>query len=101
MRSGILAAATRVGEGFRPPRRSWFWLGVILMTLSFGIYPAYALMVFSPISWWDKFAVVVGLAAISWSMFLVGSAFAGKQGLAQLRQRFSSWRVRRGTPVDR
>jgi hypothetical protein len=101
MRTGILAAATRVSKGFRRPGRSWFWLGVTLMTLSFGIYPAYALMVFSPMSWWDKFAVAVGLAAISWSMFLVGSAFAGQKGLAHLRQRFSSWRVQRGTPVDR
>jgi hypothetical protein len=71
------------------------------MTLSFGIYPAYALIVFSPMSWWDGVAIAVGLAAISWSLFLVGSAFAGKKSLAQLRQRFSSWRVHRGTPVDR
>src|SRR6266436_5017537 len=99
MRTGILAAATRVSKGIRRPGRSWFWPGVALMTLSFGIYPAYALMVFSPMSWWDKFAVAVGLAAISWSMFLVGSAFAGQKGLAHLRQRFSSWRVQRGTPV--
>jgi hypothetical protein len=50
-------------------------------------------------SWWDRFAVAVGLAAMSWSMFLVGSAFAGKKGLAQLRQRFSSWRVH-GEPLS-
>jgi hypothetical protein len=101
MRARLLAAASLVGTGFRRPGRSWFWLGITLMTLSFGVYPAYALMVFSPMSWWDKFAVAVGLAAISWSMFLVGSAFAGQKGLAQLRQRLSSWRVQRGTPLDR
>jgi hypothetical protein len=101
MRTGILAAVTQVSKGFRRPGRSWFWLGVTLMTLSFGIYPAYALMVFSPMSWLDKFAVAVGLAAISWSVFLVGSAFAGKKGLAQLRQRLSSWWVQRGTSLDR
>ena len=101
MRTGILAVMTRLSRGFRRPGCLWFWLGVTLMTLSFGIYPAYALMVFSPMSWWDKFAVVVGLAAISWSMFLVGSAFVGQKGLAHLKERFSSWRVQRGTAVDR
>jgi hypothetical protein len=75
---------------FRRPRRSWFWLGVILMALSFGIYPAYPMVVFLPISRWDKVGVAVGMAAISWSMFFVGSGFVGKKGLAYLKQRFSS-----------
>jgi hypothetical protein len=72
-------------------RRSWRLLfGVILMALSFGIYPAYPMVAFLPISRWDKAGVAVGLAAISWSMFLVGSVVVGKKGVDHLRQRFFS-----------
>jgi hypothetical protein len=78
-----------------------FWLGVVLMALSFGIYPVYPWVAFLPMSWLDKVGVAAGLAAISWSMFLVGSLFAGKKGLAYLKQRFSSWRVSQGLPVGR
>jgi hypothetical protein len=93
MRATILAAVSRGRNGFSRPRRSGFWLGVVLMALSFGIYLAYPWVAFLPMSWVDKVGVAAGLAAISWGMFLVGSAFAGKKGLAYLKQRFSSWRV--------
>jgi hypothetical protein len=72
-------------------RGSWRLLfGVILMALSFGIYPAYPMVAFLPISRWDKAGVAVGLAGISWSMFLVGSVVVGKKGVDHLRQRFFS-----------
>jgi hypothetical protein len=93
MRATILAAATRGRSGFGRPRRLGFWLGVVLMALSFGIYPVYPWVAFLPMSWLDKVGVAAGLAAISWSMFLVGSLFAGKEGLVYLKQRFSSLRV--------
>jgi hypothetical protein len=53
-------------------------------------------VVFLPISRWDKAGVAVGLAAISWSMFLVGSVLVGKKGLTELRQWLSSRRLHAG-----
>lgn len=76
----------------RRPRRLSFWLGVILVALSFGIYPAYPIVAFLPISWWSKGGVAVGLLAVSWGMFCVGSVLVGKKGLAYLKRRMSSRR---------
>ena len=93
MRATIAAAAASGRNGFGRPRRSGFWLGVVLMALSFGIYPVYPFVAFLSMSWLDKLGVAAGLAAISWSMFLVGSVLAGKEGLVHLKHRFSSWRA--------
>lgn len=93
MRATISAAAARARTGFGRPRRPGFWLGVILMALSFAVYPAYHLVAVFPMSWAGKVGVAAGLVAISWSMFLVGSLFAGEKGLARLRQRLSAWRA--------
>jgi len=68
------------------PGRASFWLGAILILLSFGIYPAYPLVPFLPISLWQKGGVGVALAALSWAMFLAGSALVGKKGLAYLKR---------------
>ena len=76
----------------RPPQGLSFWLGVILMALSFGIYLAYPVVLFLPISAWRKGEVAVGLAAVSWGMFLVGSVLVGKKGVAYLKRRFFEWR---------
>jgi hypothetical protein len=72
----------------RPPQGLSFWLGVILMALSFGIYPAYPVVPFLPISAWRKGEVAMGLAAVSWGMFFVGSVLVGKKGVAYLKRRF-------------
>jgi hypothetical protein len=72
----------------RPPLGLSFWLGVILMALSFGIYPAYPVVPFLPISAWRKGEVAMGLAAVSWGMFFLGSALVGKKGVAYLKRRF-------------
>jgi len=72
----------------RPPQGLSFWLGVILVVLSFGIYPAYPVVPFLPISAWRKGEVAVGLLAVSWGMFFVGSVLVGKKGVAYLRRRF-------------
>ena len=64
----------------RPPQGLSFWLGVILMALSFGIYPAYPVVPFLPISAWRKGEVAMGLSAVSWGMFFVGSVLVGKKG---------------------
>src|SRR5437867_10279903 len=72
----------------RPPQELSFWLGVILMALSFGIYPAYPVVPFLPISAWRMGEVAVGLSAVSWGMFFVGSVLVGKKGVAYLKRRF-------------
>jgi hypothetical protein len=79
-------------EAPRPRRRSFFGLGVILMGLSFGIYLAYPVVPFLPISAWNKGGVAVGLSIVSWGMFGLGFALAGKEGLTYLKRRFSSRR---------
>jgi hypothetical protein len=58
------------------------------MALSFGIYPSYPVVPFLPISVWRKGGLVVGLSAVSWGMFFVGSVLVGKKGVAYLKRRF-------------
>jgi hypothetical protein len=72
------------------------WLGASLMALSFGIYLAYPVVLFLPISGWGKGGVAVGLSLVSWTMFLVGSVMAGKEAVAHLRERFSRQKARPG-----
>ncbi len=72
------------------------WLGAGLMALSFGIYLAYPVVLFLPISGWAKGGVAVGLALVSWGMFFLGSMLAGKEGVAYLRRRFLARRARPG-----
>jgi hypothetical protein len=70
----------------KPPSRASFWVGGILILLSFGIYPAYRLVPFLPISLWQKGAVGIALATMSWAMFLAGCALVGKNGVAYLKR---------------
>jgi hypothetical protein len=79
----------------RPPQGLSFWLGVILMALSFGIYPAYPVVPFLPISAWRKGAVAIGLSALSWGVFFAGSMLAGKNGVAYLKRRLFERREHR------
>jgi hypothetical protein len=72
----------------RPRRRFSFWLGAMLMALSFAIYPAYPVVPFLPISIWHKEEVGMGLSAVSWGMFIVGPMLVGKKGVAYLKRRF-------------
>ena len=76
----------------RPPQGLSFWLGVILMALSFAIYPAYPAVPFLPISAWHKGEVAVGLLAVSWGMFLAGTMLVGKKGVAYIKRRYFEWR---------
>jgi hypothetical protein len=87
--SGHGREATRSIVKFRrPPQGLAFWLGVILLALSFGIYATYPVVPFLPISAWRKGEVAIGLSAVSWGMFLLGSALVGKNGVAYLKRRF-------------
>ena len=56
-----------------------------MVVLSFGIYPAYPLMPFLPISLRQKGGIGIALAAVSWATFLAGSALLGRKGLAYLK----------------
>ena len=71
-------------------RQLSFWLGVTLIALSFGIYPAYPMMAFVPISLWNKAGAAVGLSAVSWGMFGAGCMLLGKERLARLKRRLFS-----------
>ena len=39
-----------------------------------------------------KGEVAMGLSAVSWAMFFVGSVLVGKKGVAYLKRRFFEWR---------
>jgi hypothetical protein len=69
-----------------PQSRASLWAGGLLILLSFGIYPAYPLVHFLPISLWQKGGVGIGLAALSWSLFFAGFALVGKRGMAHLKR---------------
>ena len=73
-----------------PPSRVSLWTGGILILLSLGIYQAYPLVPFLPISLWQKGGVGMALATMSWAMFLAGFALAGKKGVAYLKRRLFS-----------
>ena len=81
------------------PGRMSFWLGVTLMTLSFGIYSAYPLVPYLSIPPWQKGSVGIGLAAVSWGMFFAGSALVGKKGLIYLKRRLP-WQKESSTRPD-
>ena len=59
---------------------SHFWIGVALMVTSFALYPVYALIAFLPLSPDGKIACGLGGWILSWSLFALGSALAGKEG---------------------
>ena len=65
---------------------SQFWIGVAFMATSFALYPAYALIAFLPISTASKIGCGLAGWMFSWSLFAVGSALAGKEGVRYLRE---------------
>ena len=76
------------GENRESTKGFSFGLGVVLMALSFGIYLAYPLIPFLPISTTAKVAVAVVGSVASWSIFFVGSLLAGRAGRVYLRRFF-------------
>lgn len=74
-----------------------FWLGIVLMVLSFSVYPGYGLIVALPLTATGKMEVGVAAWATSWGCFALGSALAGAEGVEFLRRVFR----RRTTSSDR
>src|SRR6266852_1411046 len=72
-----------------------------LMALSFGIYPEYPVVSFLPISAWRKGEVAMGLSAVSWGMFFVGSVLVGKKGVAYPSDASSSGGGTNGVATER
>jgi hypothetical protein len=62
-----------------------FWIGVALMATSFALYPAYALIAFLPIPPASKIACGLAGWMFSWSLFALGSALAGREGVRYLK----------------
>jgi hypothetical protein len=56
------------------------------MATSFALYPAYALIAFLPISATSKIACGLAGWMFSWSLFAIGSALAGKEGVRYLKE---------------
>jgi len=62
-----------------------FWIGVACTATSFALYPAYALIAFLPISTESKIACGLAGWMLSWTLFALGSALAGKEGVRYLK----------------
>ncbi|HSD11370.1 MAG TPA: hypothetical protein VLF14_10310 [Candidatus Binatia bacterium] len=63
-----------------------FWIGVVLMATSFALYPAYLLIAFLPITAEGKIECALVGWMLSWSLFALGSALAGKEGVRYVRE---------------
>ena len=78
------------------PRRypARFIAGVVLIVISFLVYPAYPLtLLFLPASVRVKIDVIVALSLLSWAVFGIGIFLAGFQGYEWLKEH---WKRRVG-----
>lgn len=76
-----------------PGERGAFWLGVVLMTASFAIYPAYLVIALLPLPMSVRVAMAVVASIISWAIFFAGSFISGRRGVEYVRRLFSGDRV--------
>ena len=65
-----------------------FWTGIVLMVLSFAVYPGYGIIVSSPLSPTVKLEAGIAAWITSWVSFALGSALAGAEGVEFLRRLF-------------
>jgi len=71
-----------------------FWIGLALITASFGIYPAYPVIALLPVPAEVRVAGVIAGSLVSWSIFALGTTLAGREGIAYLKRLLA----RRGVP---
>ena len=57
------------------------WLGVALMAVSFGVYPADLASALSPVPMSVRIAAAAFASIASWAMFFAGSFIAGMRGV--------------------
>jgi len=80
-----------VHPGRYPPR---FIAGVVLIAISFLVYPAYLLIIlFLPASGRVKISVILALSLLSWAVFGLGISLAGTKGYEWFKKR---WKRRIG-----
>ncbi|MGH7896332.1 MAG: hypothetical protein ACREQQ_00145 [Candidatus Binatia bacterium] len=82
-----------MSEAGRPKRGLLFWLGIGLIVVSFALYPAYGMIVMLPVSRGARAASMAAGWGISWSLFVVGSLLAGKEGVELLREHVAKRRA--------
>jgi hypothetical protein len=63
-----------------------FPIGVVLIIVSFVIYPAYPVIALLPFPVKLRVIVAVAASAVSWGVFFVGSALAGKPGVDYVKR---------------
>jgi hypothetical protein len=80
----------------RSQRSLGFWIGVFLIAVSFGIYPAYPTIALLPISANAKIAGGLLGSVASWTLFCAGSVLAGKEGREILHGLLARWRAGAG-----
>jgi hypothetical protein len=69
----------------RDKRRGRFAAGIVLMAVSFSVYPAYPLILFLPFSGQIKAATMVAASLLSWAVFSAGIFLAGQEGYNWLK----------------
>ncbi len=57
-----------------------------LVATSFALYPAFVLIAFLPLTAAGKIACALAAWMLSWSLFALGSALAGKEGVRYVRE---------------
>jgi len=63
------------------PSRAAFVIGVTLILASFIVYPAYPLIALLPVPVDLRVTVAVAASFLSWTIFFIGTALAGKRGI--------------------
>ena len=79
------------GDERRPKgalRRARFIAGIILMSASFLVYPAYSMVPFLPLSDKMKIGVTLLTSLLSWGIFYAGIYLSGQEGYEWLKRRW-------------
>ena len=70
-------------------RRARFIAGIVLMSASFLVYPAYSVVPFLSLSDRMKIGVTLLTSLLSWGIFYVGIYLSGREGYEWLKGRWN------------